>query len=236
MGLSNTTKTRILLRSLLIQGAWNFKGMQNIGFLYAIAPGLRAIHNSAADEAIARHQAFFNTQPYMAPTVMGITLHLEEHEQSQLIPKVLPSVSGSLAAVGDTFFWATLKPITALLCLLAVICGMPWSIITVLVLFNLGHLWIMIWGFLQGYRHGPAGALKVGSVIAIDTTHRVSYAIPFLCGGILAFIPSWTGHADMTSWFLLAFLAIVLIGRLRVPSWIIFYGLFICILVWTIMT
>lgn len=236
MGLSRTTQTRILLRSLLIQGAWNFKGMQNIGFLYAIAPGLRTIHRNAANEAIARHQAFFNTQPYMAPTVMGITLHLEENGQSPLIPKVLPTISGSLAAVGDTFFWATLKPITALLCLLAVICGMSWSVIIILVLFNLVHFWIMTWGFFQGYRRGPEGALKVGSAIAVETTRRVSYTIPFLCGGVLALIPSWTGHASMAPGYLLAFLAVVLVGRLRVPSWIIFYGLFICILVWTIMT
>jgi len=222
---------RIWLRALLIQGAWNFKGMQNIGFLHAIAPGLKAIHGADASAALERHRAFFNTQPYLAPTLMGITLNLEEHGQQALIPRVVPAASSSLAAIGDSFFWATLKPITALICILAVMGDAVWGIVAVLILFNLVHLWIMTWGFFEGYHEGPQGALKVGKAIAVDRTRIISYAIPFLCGVLLMLGPTWSRGSVPLG--IVIFAAAVIAGRFHVPILVIFYGAFILAFVWT---
>lgn len=234
VGLSRKVISRILVRSLFIQGAWNFKGMQNIGFLFSIAPGIREIHGDNVREALLRHKAFFNTQPYMAPTLMGILLNLEGQGKAELIPKVQPSISGSLAAIGDTFFWATLKPIAALLCLLTVMMHTIWVIVIALILFNVVHLWVMVWGFAQGYRYGPDGALLFGKALSVERTHIISYTIPLLCGMVLTLIPSWTGKGTVLLG-LLVFLACFVAGKLRLNVFWMFYGVFIFLLLWTIM-
>lgn len=207
--------------------------MQTQGYLYAIMPGLASIHGQDLDDAIKRHNTFFNTQPYLAPTVIGINLNLEEQGQYSLISKVQPSVSGSLAAIGDSFFWATLKPIVALLGLLAVLFDAPLGIIMTLLLFNVVHFWIMIWGFHTGYSLGPEGAFKVGAAISVDKTRIASCAIPFLCGAVLALAAWGTGSGNIFLGLAL-FLASYLALKIRLNSFIIFYGLFILILIWTI--
>jgi len=224
----------MLLRSLCIQGAWNFRGMQTAGYLYAVLPGLKAIHGPDLPEAVKRHNTFFNTQPYLAPTVMGINLNLEQQGRFEMIPRVQPTVSGTLAAIGDSFFWATLKPLVALLCLLAVMFDAPLGIIFAILFFNIVHFWIMIWGFQQGCQLGPEGAFKVGAAISVDKTRIVSYAIPVLCGLVLALAP-WGTESGNTVMGLVIFMASYLAMKLKLNSFIIFYGLFILVLVWSIM-
>jgi len=227
-------RSHILLRSLCIQGAWNFRGMQTAGYLYTVLPGLKAIHGPDLPEAVKRHNTFFNTQPYLAPTVIGINLNLERQGRYDMIAKVQPSISGTLAAIGDSFFWATLKPLVALLCLLAVMFDAPLGIIAAMVFFNLVHFWIMIWGFQKGWQLGPEGAFKVGAAISVDKTRIVGYAIPFLCGLVLA-LASWgTGSGNMVLGFVI-FLAGYAAMKIRLNSFVIFYGLFILVLVWSIM-
>lgn len=208
--------------------------MQTAGYLYAVLPGLKAIHGPDLPEAVKRHNAFFNTQPYLAPTMMGINLNLEEQGRYDQISKMQPTISGTLAAIGDSFFWATLKPLVALLCLLAVMFEAPLGIIVAILFFNIVHFWIMIWGFQKGYSLGPEGAFKVGAAISVDKTRIVGYTIPVLCGLVLALAPWGTGSGN-TVLGLLAFVAGFLAMKLKLNSFIIFYGLFIIVLVWSIM-
>ncbi len=208
--------------------------MQTYGYLYAMLPGLKSIHGPDFPEAVKRHNAFFNTQPYLAPTLMGINLNLEGQGRYDQISKVQPAVSNTLAAIGDTFFWATLKPLVALLCLLAVMFEAPLGIIAAMVFFNIVHFWIMIWGFHKGWQLGPEGAFKVGAAISVDKTRIVGYAIPFLCGLVLA-LSSWGSGSGNTVLSLVIFTASYLAMKIKLNSFIIFYGLFILVLVWSIM-
>jgi len=208
--------------------------MQTAGYLFAVLPGLKAIHGPDLPEAVKRHTTFFNTQPYLAPTVIGINLNLEEQGRYDQISRVQPTVSGTLAAIGDGFFWATLKPLVALLCLLAVMFEAPLGIVAAVAFFNIVHFWIMIWGFQKGYQLGPEGAFTVGAAISVDKTRIVGYAIPFLSGVVLALTP-WATRSGNMLLGLVVFLASYLAIKLKLNSFIIFYGLFILVLVWSIM-
>jgi len=58
----------VWLRQFLLQGCWNYEGMQNVGFAYAILPALREFYSNRPEEglkAVKRHLEFFNTQPAM---------------------------------------------------------------------------------------------------------------------------------------------------------------------------
>jgi PTS system mannose-specific IID component len=227
----------ILWRLLLIQGAWNFKGMQNIGFAYAMLPGLKEIHGDRAGEKAARYAGFFNTHPYMAPTIAGVFLKLEEQGRAEEADKIKPALCGSLAAMGDTFFWATLKPITALLLLLAVLVDQLWGMALVLLLYNGMHLWVMAWGFSRGYRDGPDGALALGRMLSVDRIRHVALMVPLLAGMVLAFPAPWhPGGLVGLGASVLVFLGAAVAYRLKLGVFRIFYGVFALALIWTMIT
>jgi len=235
VSISARTALSILWRSFFIQAAWNFKGMQNLGFTHAIIPGIREVSPGSLEESIARHLAFFNTQPYMAPTIIGVYLHLHEQGRQDMIPKFAPSLPGSLAALGDTFFWATLKPILALLCLLCIFMDRMSGLFLALILFNAAHLWIMVWGFHLGYRQGPQGAMSLGRVLSVDTSRRLGLAIPLLSGAALGLGARWSGHDFGLAAGTAVFLLSVVLIKLRVNVFWLVYGVFALSVVWTML-
>ncbi len=208
--------------------------MQNIGFAYAMLPGLKRLAADGPGKAVGRYVKFSNTHPYMAPTVMGVFLKLEEQGDLETIEKFKQTVSSSLAAIGDTFFWATLKPIIALLFVLAVMVDRVWGIALALTAYNGIHLWTMTWGFTHGYQNGPGGALEIGKMLSIDRSSRVSYAIPLLAGMAIAALAQWGNIGTDLPASLVIFLASVVAFRFKIGTFWIFYGVFTLTLIWTI--
>ena len=60
---------------------------------------------------------FFNTHPYVAAPIMGVTLALEEERANGVeiddagYPRVKIGMMGPLAGIGDPVFWFTVRPI-----------------------------------------------------------------------------------------------------------------------------
>ncbi len=108
----------IFVRLHFLQLLWNFKGMQHFGFLSALRPVLRRLYSGDAYiEAEKRQGQFFNTHPCFAPICVGVVARLEEElkagtfQKAEMIPVLKNRMSGPLAAVGDAFFWETVRPI-----------------------------------------------------------------------------------------------------------------------------
>lgn len=141
----------LFLRVHALQVTWNFKGMQHLGFLHAIRPVLRRLwQGDRYLEAEQRQVQFFNTHPYFAPICLGVVVKLEEDlaagnasVKSELIPVLKNRMSGPLAAVGDAFFWETLRPVLASLAVLAVYAFGPGSLEAVTALFILGACYVL---------------------------------------------------------------------------------------------
>ena len=119
------TGSRILrnvwLRQFLLQGCWNYEGMQNVGFAYCMLPALREHYGGSPEEllrALKRHLEFFNTHPAMAGVILGASVRLEERVASgEIDPRTVGTfkvgLMGSLGAIGDSFFWGALKPMAS---------------------------------------------------------------------------------------------------------------------------
>jgi len=207
--------------------------MQNIGFTNAILPGLKNTDPEQLKNVAEQYLTFFNTQPYMAPTILGVNLNLIEKGQGETAVKINSSLSGSLAALGDTFFWATLKPLMSLLFLILVICDRLWGLFLVLVLFNSMHIWTMTWGLIQGYRNGPDGALSLGRLLSVDLSKNIALMIPFLSGMLLCLIINWKGIGQGYLPGFALFAVCIPAAKLRLnPIWIV-YGVFILSMIWT---
>ena len=234
MKLTRGAAAEILWRSFFIQGAWNFKGMQNLGFTWSMLPGLKRIAGDSTGKAAGRYLRFFNTHPYMAPTIMGVLLNLEEQGDTGQADKLKQTLSSALAAIGDSFFWATLKPIAALLFLLAAMTGAAWAMALVLIAYNALHVWTMAWGFSRGYRSGPEGALAVGRVLSVGRAAKASYAIPLLAGMALASLSAWPGIGEGMPLAAGVFILSLAALRFKLGVFRLFYGVFALTLIWTI--
>ena len=109
----------VFIRSNLFQGSWNFERMQALGFCFSMVPAIRRLYpenNDARKQAIKRHLEFFNTHPYVAAPVLGVTLAMEEQRANDMenfdttsISSVKTAIMGPLAGIGDSFIWGTLR-------------------------------------------------------------------------------------------------------------------------------
>ena len=117
--LSKSDRQKVWWRSQFLQGSWNYERMQNMGWAYALIPALKKLYTTKEDRAAAleRHMEFFNTHPYVAAPIIGVTLALEEEKASgtpvedKAIQWVKIGMMGPLAGIGDPVFWFTVRPI-----------------------------------------------------------------------------------------------------------------------------
>mgnify|MGYP002261028570 CR=1 FL=1 len=84
--LSQADRKKVWWRSQFLQGSWNYERMQHLGWAYSLIPAIKTLYTNKEDQAAAlkRHLEFFNTHPYVAAPIMGVTLALEE-EKAKLV-------------------------------------------------------------------------------------------------------------------------------------------------------
>lgn len=172
MRLPRAVLTRVFWRCLFLQAAWNRRGMQNLGFAYAIDPALRQLYADPAKraEALTRHLRFFNCHPYMAAAIVGGAIHHEERVAAGQEPGTGPlqykqTLQGPLAALGDGFFWTALRPFFGVLGAAgALLLGWP-AIVAVVLAYNAIHFALRIRLFRAGYERGDG---IVGEVARLE--------------------------------------------------------------------
>lgn len=156
----------MIRRYFFLQGCWNFEGMQNVGFAYAILPALREFYRDRPEElhrAVKRHLEFFNTHPALAGTILGASLRMEQEAAAgRGDPKAIGAFKvgtmGSLGAVGDAFFWGAAKPLAAVLGALLAFVHPLVGIAALLASFNVPNLLARKRGFDAGME-GQEGAV-----------------------------------------------------------------------------
>lgn len=117
--LSKADRQKVWWRSTFLQGSWNYERMQNLGWAYSLIPAIKRLYTKKEDQeaALERHLEFFNTHPYVAAPIIGVTLALEEEKANgaeiddAAIQGVKIGMMGPLAGIGDPVFWFTVRPI-----------------------------------------------------------------------------------------------------------------------------
>ena len=159
----------LLLRSLAIQGSWNYELMVGNGVGFCLEPALRrlpgGIDGPAYREALAREAVYFNAHPYLACLAIGALERAElDQEPGSRIERFRTALCGPLGSVGDRVIWASWLPACSLLAILFF--GFGWSALWVvsgfLILYNLGHLWLRDWALRSGWQYG----LRVATALA----------------------------------------------------------------------
>ncbi|KGH56654.1 PTS system mannose/fructose/sorbose family transporter subunit IID [Oenococcus oeni] len=160
--LTKGDRLHVAWRSTFIQGSWNYERMQNGGWVYALIPALNKLYKTKEDRAAAykRHLVFFNTHPYLASPIIGVTLALEEDRANGApvddvaIQGVKVGMMGPLAGVGDPVFWYTVRPLLGGLGATLALSGNVLGPILFWVLWNIIR-WAFMWYTQEfGYRAG----------------------------------------------------------------------------------
>lgn len=133
---------RLWWRSLALQAAWNHQRMQNLGLLHVLAPWghWRQLDADQRRLLARRHLGYFNTNPYLAPYILGGLVRLEDERLAgqpvpdRLIGSFRDSLSRACGAMGDELIWLGARPATLLLAALAGwLLAWPWALGVLLV-------------------------------------------------------------------------------------------------------
>lgn len=184
-------------RLFTIQAAWTYERMLGIGFGFAAEPMLRGLRQGGGTEAfhgaVARQSRFFNAHPYFASLAVGAAVRAElDGVQPEKIERLRSALAGPLGSLGDRLIWAGWLPACAAIALILVALGAgPWAVVAFLLLYNVAHVWLRVWGLKAGFRSGMgvAGALAApGLQRALELVAPVAAV---LVGGALVSVLAW---------------------------------------------
>ncbi|HGJ5867969.1 PTS mannose transporter subunit IID [Arsenophonus nasoniae] len=188
----------VFLRSNLFQGSWNFERMQALGFCFSMIPVIRRLYPENSEErkqTIKRHLEFFNTHPYVAAPVLGVTMAMEEQRANGAdiddgaINGIKVGLMGPLAGVGDPIFWGTVRPVFAALGAGIAMSGSLLGPLLFFILFNLVRLLTRYYGVSYGYKKGLDIVHDMGGGFLQKMTEGASILGLFVMG---ALVNKWT--------------------------------------------
>lgn len=191
--LSKKDRLSVALRSTFLQGSWNYERMQNGGWAFSIIPAIKKLYKTEEERsaALKRHLEFFNTHPYVASPVIGVTLALEEERANgaevddAAIQGVKVGMMGPLAGVGDPVFWFTVRPILGALGASLAMTGNILGPILFFVLWN-----VIRWGFMWytqefGYKAGAKITEDLSGGLLQKVTKGASILGMFILGSLV---------------------------------------------------
>lgn len=191
--LSVADRKKVWWRSTFLQGSWNYERMQNLGWAYALIPAIKKLYTTKEEQAAAlkRHMEFFNTHPYVAAPIMGVTLAFEEEKANgaeiddAAIQGVKIGMMGPLAGIGDPVFWFTVRPILGALGASLAVSGNIMGPILFFVLWNAIRMAFLWYTQEFGYKAGSEITKDMSGGILQDVTKGASILGMFILAALV---------------------------------------------------
>lgn len=191
--LTKNDRLNVMWRSQFLQGSWNYERMQNGGWAYTLLPVLKKLYTNEEDQKLAlqRHLEFFNTHPYVAAPIVGVTLALEEERANGApvddvaIQGVKVGMMGPLAGVGDPVFWFTLRPMLGALGASIALGGSILGPILFFVLWNVIRIAFLWYTQELGYRAGSEITDDLSGGLLQDITKGASILGMFVLAALV---------------------------------------------------
>ena len=180
--------------------------MQGPGFAFALLPVLERLYPARRDlaRAIRRHLAYFATHPVLTGYVLGAAARWEERRANgdavtdEAIDTWKRALASPLAAMGDPFFWVTLRPLAGLVGIIAIglipapILGPDWRVLLcpllTLLTYNAFALPFRVVGTHVGYLEADRPAALLRSLRLREWGHALGCVGAFGYGALLALV------------------------------------------------
>ena len=191
--LTKSDRKKVWWRSTFLQGSWNYERMQNGGWAFAMIPAIKRLYKTKEERsaALKRHLEFFNTHPYVASPILGVTLALEEERSNGTevdditIQGVKVGMMGPLAGIGDPVFWFTVRPILGALGASLAINGNILGPIIFFVAWNLIRMAFTWYTQEFGYKVGSSITDDLSGGLLQDITRGASILGMFILGALV---------------------------------------------------
>ncbi len=193
VSLDKKTRQAVMWRSTWLQGSWNYERMQNGGWCWSMIPAIRKLYPNKDDQiaALKRHMEFFNTHPYVASPILGVTMALEEEKANgapvddAAIQGVKVGMMGPLAGVGDPVFWFTVRPLLAAMGASLAMSGNIMGPILFFVIWNVIRMAFMWYTQEFGYKAGTAIASDMSGGLLQKVTKGSAILGMFVLGALI---------------------------------------------------
>ena len=189
VSLPATTWASIYLRSLALQGSWSYELLLGPGMGFCVEPALRRLPGGrggdAYRQALARQSRYFNAHPYLASVAVGALARAElSGVPAERIERFRTAICGPLGSVGDRLVWAGWLPLSSLVALVAFGLGArPMMVVlTFVLMYNIGHFGLRIWGLYVGWTRGLAVASALANPVLRNGPAYIARAAAAVAG------------------------------------------------------
>jgi PTS system mannose-specific IID component len=148
------------------QIGWNYERMQGLSYCFSMIPVLKKLYKDPEDmkKALKMHLQFFNTNPYLAPMILGVDSAIEEKEglkSEDAIVGVKTGLMGPFAGVGDTIFGVIAGTVFGSIAAYMGLNGIATGVL-IWFIYNLCRIAVTYWFIGAGYSQGIKIVANVG--------------------------------------------------------------------------
>jgi len=180
------TRLDLLLRSLLIQGSWNYRNLLGTGLAWTLGPNARGgTPPDSRGGDPAEVEPSFNAHPYLAAVAIGaLTRASADREDPERVRRFRDAIQSALGSLGDNLVWGALRPFCLLAALLVGFLGGAAGVVvsSLLLAYNAAHLGLRAWGLSAGLDRGLEVAGAVRNAGLSDKAERITAAGVLLAG------------------------------------------------------
>lgn len=208
---------RSFIRCYMAGVGFNTRGMQNLGLMYAMQPGLRAIHSDSRElkDAYKRYVRHYQSHPFWLPCLVGIYLNVESSIAAgrfppKMLAKVKSTTAYTLSALGDSVFAGSLLIFWALLTMCLILSDQLAAAIALGLTFFIGLQAFRAYTFTCGVRLGFKFLEMLKRWDLINWGRRVKYVNAALLVWLWTII--WPRPFQWWEW-LVGVTALLLVGK-----------------------
>lgn len=175
-----------LFRSMFYQANWNVDNMQGTGFSWLVKDlfkrnGIRFPANFGENMKVPY---YFNTNPYLITFILGMLM--KECKENGRPLEYSKTYASALAALGDSFFWHSLRPFTFFISIWVAMIDPNMAVLFYLILYNFFHIGFRFLGFYYGYGLGRNVIMIFRKIAFSRWTQIFDSFSTFMAGSALA--------------------------------------------------
>ncbi len=227
----NITILPTLIKSMFYQGNWNITNLQGTGFTWLLKDFFKHNNTELPSDFNSSSLYYFNTNPYLVTFILGLLL--KETQQYGKIGDYDKIYGAALAALGDTFFWHSLRPFIFFLSICTFIIDPLFMIILYFLLFNLFNIIFRVLGFYYGYTLGR-NVIQIFNKIKFNVWNKVFDGLTtFMAGIIIAYVVKYqyeSNYITIIKPVALLIVGIIISKWVRGPLELIIITSILCIL------
>ena len=145
-------KGLLFLKSLFYTANLNNTNMQGLGFKFLSDEIVAKNSITLSSEAVKSQTEYFNTHPFMVNFILGVWF--KEYTIGSNPGYYKKIYASALAALGDSFFWHSLRSICFIISGIFVLFSPVYGLAFYLLFFNLFHIYFLFIGFDAGFIFG----------------------------------------------------------------------------------